>query len=440
MVGRKSGPLIPDANQERLFLTPPSQQFIPVTSETLSVNLGQRAFFLIESLNELEKAKDIRERVKSGWPQQRYGNEHVANLIKLAVQHESNSRKSFSDARGTDQLIAQAGDEAEVAMIRAEDSQDYLKFKWGYGSEELNNPERYPRKKQRPTIRTELAHFVQWSAFSNKAGVEDTNLPKPENIVADEPVDDSSEINDDTKETLTDQEKLQAILEDDRAGFMPTTDIEKNLVLTYLHYLDNPNEFPLGPMNQLLEVVRFHIKHAPGKAGVELGTSAARRITHIFGDFLDQSMSQIEQLKMTATLLHETPNPSLSIGTALNSEMLGAIPLLRYVDLTDFMTGKKEFSFKPLLSRHHARKVDGKEVDQIEDPYTGPRSKVLNTYLKKRMVQVRVGEARVIIDDAITDQDRRAAFHRRVLEELANTTPTNGIARNVSEVARSRVR
>lgn len=438
MSGRRTPQATSDGNQERLFLVPPSQEFIPNTQEGLSVGIEQRAFFLVESLNELEKAQDIRERVKTGWPEQRYGKVHASNLAKQASQHERNSRKSFSDARGTDQLIALAGDEAEVVEIRAEDSKDYLKFIWGYGSEELNNPDRYPRKKLRTTIRTELARFVQWSAFTTTPDSK-TSSPRQKDKVAQKTNDESRENKGNTMDALTDQEKLQTIAEDERAGFIPTTNLEKSLVLTYLSYLDNPDEFPLGPMNQLLEVVCFHIKHAHGRAGIERGAAAARRVTHIFGDFLDQASAQLVQLQRVNVLLADTANPNISIAVALNSEMVDAVPLVRFMDLTAMMHGNRT-DFSTMLTRHNVKIIDGRELEIIEDPYTGERSKKVVNYLKRRMMKLNVGDTRGIVEEAILDQTKRIAFHNRVLEELGEAPAVNTIVQKVSEVARSRVR
>ena len=445
MSGRKSPASILDANQGRLFLTPPSEKFIDFHHEDVSVSLDQRAFFLIESLNEYEKAQDIRQAVKSGWPTRQYGPIHVANLLKNAVRHENNSRKSFSDARGTQMLIEATEDKGEIHAILSDDKRDYTKFMAGYGSEELYNPARHPsdkeRKKERTTIRSQLARFVQWSAYSSVDSTIDT--VEAQDIA--EPVDESvplckSEVTDETpNESLTTAEKLQVILDDERAGFIPTTNLEKSLVLTYLSYLDNPDEFPLGPMNQLLEVVRFHIKHAHGRAGIERGAAAARRVTHIFGDFLDQASAQLVQLQRVNVLLADTANPNISIAVALNSEMVDAVPLVRFMDLTAMMHGNRT-DFSTMLTRHNVKIIDGRELEIIEDPYTGERSKKVVNYLKRRMMKLNVGDTRGIVEEAILDQTKRIAFHNRVLQELGEAPAVNAIVQKVSEVARSRVR
>lgn len=246
---------------------------------------------------------------------------------------------------------------------------------------------------------------------------------------------------------LSTREKLLILAEAEHAGFLPTTNEEKNMVLTYLDYIKN-EAFNLGAQSQLLEVGNFHGKHHSYATAKDFALQAGRSIANEFGDWFVQSEQQLADLFVVKELLQATDNPDLSLAVALHADMLKAIPLLRFIDLTmlrdkgEIAYKFQDMAYKPKFDVLRTRRNESKELLQegknkvLEDPYTGTRSKAATNWLKLRMMQVKVGDVRKIIEAAILDQTNRMQFHKLVLEDLAQEKTDSILLKEASKTAR----
>jgi hypothetical protein len=246
---------------------------------------------------------------------------------------------------------------------------------------------------------------------------------------------------------LSTREKLIILAEAEDAGFLPTTNEEKNMVTTYLDYVNN-EAFELGTQSQIVEVGNFHGKHHSYLAAKEYALQAGRSIAYEFADWLTQSTQQLAELRDVRELIRETPNPDLSLAVALHVDMLKAIPLIRFMDLAELRaTGKVEYqtekgTITPPFSLLRTRRNEASEAlvpgknKVLEDPYTGDRSKAVTAWLKARMVQIKVRDVRQTIEEAITDQENRAKFHKLVLEDLAIEKTDSEMLKEASLVAK----
>ena len=73
----------------------------------------------------------------------------------------------------------------------------------------------------------------------------------------------------------------------------------------------------------------------------------------------------------------------------------------------------------------------------LEDAYTAEtRTKAANDWIKLRMAQIKVGDVRSSVKDAILDQRNRVALHELILQDLAIEVVDSEILQEASKVAR----
>lgn len=232
-------------------------------------------------------------------------------------------------------------------------------------------------------------------------------------------------------ETLTDQERLQAISADPRAGFLPTTHTEKTTVLAYLDYMDNP-DYPLGVRNQTLEIGGYHHKKAnkPGanwKVGRENAIQAAWSKTYELGDFLYDAHTQLGALK---ELQEELVNPKLTLCEAVGAEHIAYAALTRFIDLSRLRDKGEKPSGLPHHPLHPFRNESSPDLSEydhknkiIEDPYTHQKTDPeFVDRIQKMPHTLTVKEARKPLNAAIDDAERRRLFMLGRLHEFAATT------------------
>lgn len=130
---------------------------------------------------------------------------------------------------------------------------------------------------------------------------------------------------------LNNYEKLQAIINDERAGFLPATNREKTQILTLLDYLDKKG----GVANQLIEVFKksqgFILSDGVVRtAGVREGKRAIESIVYELGDYAGNAVKSHSQLTDLQNKLAEIDNPKLTLGVVLGVDHVGFAPLFRY--------------------------------------------------------------------------------------------------------------
>jgi hypothetical protein len=346
------------------------------------------------------------------------------NAAKAAEQMRQNSRLEFFQAYGVNALIASGVSSPEDIEKGA--SKNYDRFTMKFAGRHRFDA----RQKAGKAWKNLLSQHLH---IQDETAEPETTSGNQEAIVE--------------HEGLSTREKLLILAEADNAGFLPTTNEEKNMAATYLDYIRN-EDYELGSQSQLVEVATFHGKHHSFSTAKKYAMEASASIAHEFGDWFIQSSQQLADLKEVNELLTETVNPDLSLAVALNVDMLKAIPLIRFMDLVELRSeGRVEYQteygvIKPPFSLLRTRSNRSSEDLQpgknkaVEDPYTGERTKAVTDWLKTRMAQIKVRDVRQLIIEAIEDQEKRVGFHRLVLEDLATEKTDSSLLKQASKVAK----
>jgi len=414
--------------QEQLFLTTPDSVFIERSFDQVErVNIIERAIHLRNSIDLLAQVNMRIGFLQSPNAQATYG-ANADQVTQGAREKITGFRKAakfeFGRAFGLFLLDDQPDD--VQAEARASALESFAHFYQGYDED--------PDTARSPKVLRE--HLDQNIRLMVSTDNRDNSL-RPHKF---EPIAASEE------NGMTSREKLTAIQEDPRAGFLPTTHREKNAIMSYLDYLDNPS-FKLGPRNQILEVVLFQHKHKKGEAGYERGRRAAVSIAHEFGDFYTQSNQQLAQLQRAAEIIGGEVNPKADLQLTFLDEIALIKPLIRYMDLKEFRTaGKVSYNYEgktyqprlmPMGTQRNESFTDQKtgKNKSLEDRYTSEEPhEEMTKWFMKRVSQLKVVDLRKEVLLAITDQQRRVHFHRNILQELdqPKATVELGLAQEIA--------
>ena len=319
------------------------------------------------------------------------------------------ARESFVRATGNEAMVA-AGikTEKELEPLNRQMFSDFIKR--FYGTRHYKEAQAYRRRLISNNLALEL--------------VDQTKTNRTQNLRPHAP---AKKIKGEAKlsvvETLDTPERLRVIVADPRAGFIPTTNREKNQVLTFLDYLDNP-EFPFGVNNQFLEV--FNHSQWVRRRNQDVDSSRGPvSIVYEFGDYLNNATTQIEALKQVEQALAELPNQKVTLGEEhewMDLSLPGLAALVRYHDLAEFMqTGSLADIKDPLRTQEQRWTRTGSGQHKVvEDRYTArQRSEKFDDYVRDSITNMTVGAAQNLIMLAITDQLKRQAFMLQRLEEIA---------------------
>lgn len=221
--------------------------------------------------------------------------------------------------------------------------------------------------------------------------------------------------------------RLRAVQEDPRSRFLPTSNLEKNMSITFLDYLDNP-EHPQGIVNQLDEIQQAMQRDHEPKMGIRAVTSVA----FVMEDFLTNAVISINGLREleVALIEEEILNPQLSVNTlGLDSKYSdGVLAIIRYIDQSEYVgTGEmpKRVRFAPFRSHPNREdeQSDPLKNKTVEDPYmASTRTGVVDKYLANRVKNLPNFEVKQLIREAIEDQERRAAFWESRLRDTQART------------------
>ncbi len=240
-----------------------------------------------------------------------------------------------------------------------------------------------------------------------------------------------------TERKLDTPGRLRAILGDPRAGFLPTTHREKNQVVSYLDYLDNP-EYPFGVNNQLLEIfnksqsllTKQKIKRVAEEELID-SERGPESVVYELGNYLMNASDSRRALEELEILLIEMPNTRVTLfeeheNADLDLKHPGLAALIRYRELVEYLkTGEASIPGDPLRTKEHILKSKGpgKHKD-VGDRYTAyHRPDKMEDYIYAEVARTTVGRARMLIGPAIVDQTRRENFMTELLKSIA-TQPT----------------
>jgi hypothetical protein len=232
---------------------------------------------------------------------------------------------------------------------------------------------------------------------------------------------------------------------------MPTTNREKNTVMTYLDYLDNP-EYPLGITNQFFEVFihqqrldkpkhndtpeKRAEKRARNRDGLHMATRALESITYELGNYLHNAATSLDALREMQDFLHEGITPKIAIGEEVPIDNLGLRALIRYRDLARYRDRGElpKTIADPLRTKEDRIRKESERSPQhtgankiVEDLYLGSKAKsTMDTYVAESAASLTIAQARRLIGPAIQDQAARYAFYSRELTGVVEHSPEVG--------------
>lgn len=326
-------------------------------------------------------------------------------------------RYEFARAHG---MFARIDAGEDAAIVKAEIKALYTDFIDTYGH--IRNAE--ARHKYRMQLDAEIKSYQQAATDHNEAEASRPHLADKER-------------SDQGLDTLSSTERLRAIYEDSRAGFLPTTHTEKTMVMAALDYLDNP-QYRLGIRNQALEIARFHKKKgndptlpSTWQEGREYGLQAAVSRTYEIGDFLMDAQRQLDDFRALQVMLYKPIRPTLTLQDAIGSYHDAYAGLTRFRDLEVLRHKGEEVATG--LPHHPLHPYRNETADVLsgypgkhkvlEDPYT--RTDPEDEFAAKIAQfpeETTVHEARKLLGRAIDDAEKRRRFMLELLQSYTAQT------------------
>lgn len=219
--------------------------------------------------------------------------------------------------------------------------------------------------------------------------------------------------------------KLEALRDDERAGFLPKTNNEKNQAFELLDYM-NLDQYPGGVSTRLREIAD-HTKSELRKQGVPMGQwtdavrAATRSVLNEWGDYMDNASVQHQQLQMLQAALSQDVNPRLTVATVIE-DLAEAAPdyngLVRYVDVYEKRhVGSDDVSGMTTRQNRTTTHLGKNKV--IEDDYTGQEvSAAMQDHINEAIENMTVREAKIWLKGAIADEARRRDFWHGALQSV----------------------
>lgn len=231
----------------------------------------------------------------------------------------------------------------------------------------------------------------------------------------------------DTALGLPSPDRLRAILEDPRARFIPMHNAEKNIVLAWLDYLDNP-DYPLGVTNQLIDVANHQSKlFGHSKDPNKSPDRAKESIIYEVADSLENATEQSLLLRDLLTGLYEPLYPELKLEGTEFSEHAAIGAMCRYFDAYAYMTGDTHRAVnpssrngQPLTTRTDRFKDSGPGRHKIiHDRYTRNATEKVTLQAQEFASGLTIVQARQLAAAAYINEVARGTFFEARLTEIA---------------------
>ncbi len=434
-------------SQETLFVVSErsGQIYTPVSHETdvAAVDVVEQKLHLINTLGYLAGASMRSGLVRAGQDvlNDRYGDE--ASKVVTGAENQrviliKKAKHSFARATGHFTLVDSGlTTETDARRLTTAMFSDFLKKYYGPRHHEALHDYRLQLESEVDSLIASHDSESSISMFNRQNGVRNHRSDNSVHVI----VDYGEEL-----EELGTRGRLEAILGDPRAGFIPTTNNEKNQIVSWLDYLDDP-EKPLGIINQLREVfVRAQRPSKKGRSlGVKYGVRAVESIAWEVGDYLQSASLDLANLQSLRTSVDQDQRPTLSLYDDLHksgSDEQGDSPeelfgqdtngLLTYIQWLDI----KEFMEKgnwpgPVASPIVGTEDPPRSLRPKFDSSPGKRKTIFDQYHRpditeefkahiiSRAKTITFRDIRSNIDDCISNSERRLDFHNRRFTELA---------------------
>lgn len=226
--------------------------------------------------------------------------------------------------------------------------------------------------------------------------------------------------------------KLQALRDDRRAAFLPTTHVEKNQAVELLDYLPQTADEQAAKrgLHNRLQEIHDHQLRVFARQGhslpvrKRLAYESVESVIQTYGDHLQDARRSYVGLSRLAALIDDTPNPKLTLAEVLadhGEPADGAHQLIRYMDMLMLRegSGANELPFDPLHAIENRKNPTETKNKIVEDPYTSQlQDEAVSRHLESMMATLQVGALRQVVLRAREDQAHRGMFWDYVLGHI----------------------
>jgi hypothetical protein len=278
--------------------------------------------------------------------------------------------------------------------------------------------------------------YVQWNhKFSDPANRRKyrAQLRRTLKLVADMPApvgDTYQESDRDTSPELLDsRQRMVAIRDDERAGFLPANHKQKTMAFDMLTFLD-PTMHRGGVYERLRMIADHQIKvyrnkgASMGEAKME-GRRAVTSIMHEMADHITDAQHAIANLEQAKRILDETPNQRLTLAEALADHpdiTAGFNEFIRFIDIKRLRDeGITSMPFDPLGPKRNETHDTVREGQnkRLDDPYTGEvRPESAEEYVEEQLNTVTIFEARKQWPAVLDNEYKKLAFFTYVMRDI----------------------
>lgn len=169
---------------------------------------------------------------------------------------------------------------------------------------------------------------------------------------------------------LDTQEKLKALEDDQNAGFLPFSHLEKSQATEMLDYLGNPREYPAGLGNRLQEIFLRNRR--------DLGEAEARRamfsLAYEYGDFAQNAQQQLSALeRLVAELFTDHLNPTVTVMEDFPDGDPAIPAVVRYTDVLAVRSSRSLLTPYDPLKVAKDRSINANSEDELQHKKVGDR-------------------------------------------------------------------
>lgn len=235
-----------------------------------------------------------------------------------------------------------------------------------------------------------------------------------------------------SRERRAAREDIMRIRSDDRAGFLPATHQEKNLVLPWLDYLNNPDR-PRGVWHQLEEVFAHQQKH---KHGVDGGVQALRSIVYEVTDYAGNAKTSVQALEDLQTRIDDLVHYRYSLAEEFGDTHDAYAVLARHMDITGLLHQNPRSTADIMKTKVIRWEHEGpSKHKRIEDQYTTDAPTEAYQKRIEAIAETRIVEVRPALTAALLSERRRASFYTARLEEIVLHAPRSRYMQDVTRIA-----
>ncbi len=225
------------------------------------------------------------------------------------------------------------------------------------------------------------------------------------------------------RELATTHIKLEALRDDSRAGFLPTTHREKTSAHELLDYMV-PGKYTRGVSSRLDEIFSRQQREARKRGmtpqeGHSIAKDTVRSIIREWGDYHANAVSSWTKLDNVQELV-DGIYPSLDIQTLLADQGNGEVltQIVRYNALRQLRDTDEPLGFDPLWVREDRTRPTEEKHKTVEDMFTHQNEEFMAAYVSRRIQGMSAGQIRRGILELKHDQANRGKFWRGVIEAL----------------------